>query len=192
MRRMLRPLLALAVVSVPALAHADGNLELGPSLGVASESADVRSAGHPGVSVTGVGWTASGSMGLVAEAGHQPWAWDSSANWLAFGARVTPASTPKRICDRRSCLALRPWLELGIAREMWMIEEPGIPQTSFSRNAARAGLGLDMLANNVGGTVWFRVQHATDRPTIMGPFGEAQEPYDTSLVVGLGVFFAAM
>jgi hypothetical protein len=49
-----------------------------------------------------------------------------------------------------------------------------------------------MLANNVGGTVWFRVQHATDRPTVMGAFGEAREPYDTSLVVGLGVFFAAM
>ncbi|HTL31745.1 MAG TPA: hypothetical protein VL326_01405 [Kofleriaceae bacterium] len=188
---MFRPLLALAVALVPAVAHADsGNLELGPALAVASESSDVRSAGHPGVAVSGVAW--NGSFGLVVEAGHQPWAWDSSANWLAAGARISPASSPKKICDRRSCLALRPWLELGVAREMWMIEEPGIPQTSFDRNAGRAGVGLDMLTNNVGGTVWFRVQHATDRPTVMGAFGEAREPYDTSLVVGLGVFFAAM
>jgi hypothetical protein len=189
MRRMFRPLLALTVVALPAVAHADG-VELGTTASVASESSDVRSAGHPGVALSASSW--SGSLGVVAEVGHQPWAWDSSANYLAVSGRISPASSPKRICDRRSCTSLRPWLELGIAREMWMIEEPGIPQTSFSRNAGRAGLGLDVLTNNLGGTIWFRVQHANDRPTIMGAFGEAREPYDTSLVVGLGVFFAAI
>jgi hypothetical protein len=190
MRRMFRHLLVLAVFAVPAVAHADGNLELGPTLAVASESSDVRSAGHPGIALSGASW--NGSLGVVAEVGHQPWAWDSSAKWLALGGRISPVSSPKRICDRRSCMSLRPWLELGISREMWMIEEPGIPKTTFSRNSGRAGLGLDVLSSTVGGTIWFRVQHANDRPTIMGPFGEAREPYDTSLVVGLGVFFAAM
>lgn len=181
----------LAVLAVPVAAHADGNLEVGATAGVASESSDVHSAGHPGVAVTGVSW--DGHLGVMAEAGHQPWAWDSSASYFAIGGRITPASSPRRICDRRSCLALRPWLELGISREQWMIEEPGIPHTAFGRNAGRAAVGLDALVgNNVGGTIWFRVQHATDRPTIMGPYGEAREPYDTSLVVGLGVFFAAM
>jgi hypothetical protein len=187
---MLRPALALSVLLVPAFAHADGNLELGSSVGVASESSDVRSAGHPSIAVTGATW--GGAFGLVADVGHQPWAWDSSANWFAIGGRISPASSPKRICDRRSCMSLRPWLELGVSRELWMIEEPGIPHTSFGRNAGRAGLGVDALGHGVGGTIWFRIQHATDRPTIMGPYGEAREPYDTSLVVGLGVFFAAM
>lgn len=188
---MFRSALVLAVLAVPVAAHADGNLEVGATAGVASESSDVHSAGHPGVAVTGVSW--DGHLGVMAEAGHQPWAWDSSASYFAIGGRITPASSPRRICDRRSCLALRPWLELGISREQWMIEEPGIPHTAFGRNAGRAAVGLDALVgNNVGGTIWFRVQHATDRPTIMGPYGEAREPYDTSLVVGLGVFFAAM
>ncbi|HUS31786.1 MAG TPA: hypothetical protein VMZ53_24960 [Kofleriaceae bacterium] len=187
---MFRPLLVLAVVSVPAFAHADGNLELGPTLAVASESSDVRSAGHPGIALSGASW--SGPVGVTAEVGHQPWAWDSSSNWLSVGGRISPVSSPKRICDRRSCTSLRPWLELGIAREMWMLEEPGIPHSSFSRFSGRAGAGIDVLRSDMGGTIWFRVQHANDRPTIMGPFGEAREPYDTSLVVGLGVFFAAI
>jgi hypothetical protein len=187
---MLRQLLVLALVAVPAAAQADG-LEVGATAAVASESSSVSSAGHPGVAVTGVSW--DGAIGIVAEAGHQPWAWDSSNNYFAIGGRITPASSPRRICDRRSCTSLRPWLELGISREQWMIEEPGIPHTAFGRNAGRAAVGLDALVGNtVGGTIWFRVQHATDRPTIMGPYGEAREPYDTSLVVGLGVFFAAM
>jgi hypothetical protein len=172
---MFRLLLAISIASVSTVAHADDKLELGSTVVANREGS--------GVTLNGATWL--GRFGLALEGGHQQ---TGSASWLAIGARVSPFARPVSVC--RDCVTLRPWFEVGGAREMWMLE--GVDQP-YWRTTTRAGVGLDLLgSHDLGATIWFRVQHANDRPTVMSPFGEVGQPYDTSLVVGAGVFFGAL
>lgn len=192
--------LSIAVLALPATAHADDGVEIGTNVLVVSENDSPESAGYLGLQLVGMHY--EGHVGIGVEVGIHDWAQDGSAKWLGILARLAVVDyegeltgdncRSNRQPDAKRCRGkARVWLELGAARESWKIDDFDLT-TRTTRNRYSAGVGVDALFDmfgGFGGTAFFRV-HRADPEMTMSSFGDPIEhSYETSLVAGVGFTF---
>lgn len=167
---------------------AEERVQLDASILTASSSESVESAARYGYVVSLTGW--SGRLAGVLEMGEHDWAWDGEMRWI--GASVRFAVANARVCDRITCVGIRPWLDAGVARESWRLTEPDVAAVG-TRYRAHAGLGIDFTFHDrvpVGMSIFFRVNRA-QIADFVAPDMNIDAPYETNFVIGAGLFFIA-
>lgn len=174
------------------LAAAEDHVELGGHIVVASENSSPESAGYIGGELQLAVW--SGPVGLVLYAGRHSWAWDGHVKWYGIAGRVAVYEGKKLACNpRKQCISARVWLEAGVGREQWAIDEPFATSLQHAaRNRLQVGIGADLFTGlaKLGGSTFFRVQRAKPMDVMQeSSFDDYGVPYGTSLVFGAGFVF---
>lgn len=177
----------LGLCAVSSVAAAEDHAEIGGMFILASETGSSGSTGHPGGLAEAMTWF--GQIALQVEVGHHGWAWDGGVDWAGIGARV--AFYDSSTCGRQ-CAGYRAWLDVGIAREKWTLDEPDFETQSRTRNVQHVGFGADVIARRGwigGGTFWLRFTKGDPTEPAYGTYGEITEPYTSNLMFGIGVLF---
>ena len=181
------------LLGLVAEARADERVQVDASILTASSSESVESAARYGYGVSLAAW--NGRVAGILEAGEHDWAWDGEMRWVGAGARFALFGDGGRVCDPKRtdrCARIRPWLDLGVARESWLLEEPDTTVRG-TRYRAHAGFGTDFTFHDrfpLGMSVYFRVNRGQIADFVTADM-DVDAPYETNMVIGAGLFFIA-
>jgi hypothetical protein len=103
----------------------------------------------------------------------------------ARGGNATPLPQPP--VPATNTLLGRLWFELGVARELWHVEDD--VSRNMSRNRYSIGGGLDLGDTRLFDTIFVRVHRASPLLAVDRYGDKVEQTYETSLVFGLNLMF---